>query len=111
MTKANIVNAIAKETGIDRATVSASVEGFMNQVMEAMSEGDNVYLRGFGSFIVKKRAEKTARHIKNNTTIVIPARFVPVFKPSSYFTYSIQTHLGKMGEIGKTGAIEEIERK
>ncbi|MDR0833190.1 MAG: integration host factor subunit beta [Candidatus Symbiothrix sp.] len=98
MTKANIVNAIAKETGIDRATVLASVEGFMNQVMEAMNEGENVYLRGFGSFIVKKRAEKAARHIKNNTTIIIPERHVPTFKPSSYFTENMKARLGKKGK-------------
>ncbi|MDR0799483.1 MAG: HU family DNA-binding protein, partial [Dysgonamonadaceae bacterium] len=61
MTKADIVSAISKSTGIDRASVLASVEGFMNEVMKAMNSGENVYLRGFGSFVVKKRAAKAAR--------------------------------------------------
>ncbi|GHT49384.1 integration host factor subunit beta [Bacteroidia bacterium] len=98
MTKANIVNAIAKETGIDRATVLASVEGFMNQVMLAMNNGDNVFLRGFGSFVVKKRAAKAARHIKNNTTIMVPERHVPTFKPSAYFTDNMKAKLDKKGK-------------
>lgn len=98
MTKAKIVNAIAKDTGIDRATVLASVEGFMNRVMETMNGGENVYLRGFGSFVVKKRAAKAARHIKNNTTIMIPERHVPTFKPSAYFTGNMQSKLGKQGK-------------
>ncbi|MDR1683337.1 MAG: integration host factor subunit beta [Candidatus Symbiothrix sp.] len=95
MTKAEIVNAIAKSTGIDRASVLAAVEGFMDEVMGAMNKGDNVYLRGFGSFVVKKRAAKAARHIKNETTILIPERFVPTFKPSQYFAENLRKSLSK----------------
>ncbi|MCL1937707.1 MAG: HU family DNA-binding protein [Candidatus Azobacteroides sp.] len=93
MTKADIVNAIAKSTGIDRVSVLASVEGFMDEVMKSMNNGENVYLRGFGSFVVKKRAAKAARHIKNETTIIIPERFVPTFKPSQYFCEKLRNSL------------------
>jgi DNA-binding protein HU-beta len=93
MTKADIVNAISRSTGIDRASVLASVEGFMDEVMSAMNSGENVYLRGFGSFVVKKRAAKAARHIKNETTILIPERYVPTFKPSQYFAENLRNNL------------------
>jgi DNA-binding protein HU-beta len=93
MTKADIVSAISKNTGIDRASVLASVEGFMDQVMKSMNNGENVYLRGFGSFVVKKRASKAARHIKNETTIIIPERYVPTFKPSQYFCENLRNSL------------------
>jgi DNA-binding protein HU-beta len=95
MTKADIVSAISKNTGVSRANVLAVVEGFMDEVMKAMNSGENVYLRGFGSFVVKKRAAKAARHIKNETTIIIPERFVPTFKPSQYFSENLRTSLGK----------------
>jgi DNA-binding protein HU-beta len=93
MTKADIVSAISKSTGIDKASVLASVEGFMNEVMKSMNNGENVYLRGFGSFVVKKRAAKAARHIKNETTIIIPERYVPTFKPSQYFSEKLRNSL------------------
>jgi DNA-binding protein HU-beta len=93
MTKADIVSAISKSTGIDRTSVLASVEGFMSEVMKSMNSGENVYLRGFGSFVVKKRAAKAARHIKNETTIIIPERYVPTFKPSQYFAENLRKSL------------------
>jgi DNA-binding protein HU-beta len=93
MTKADIVSAISKSTGIDRTSVLASVEGFMAEVMNSMNSGENVYLRGFGSFVVKKRAAKAARHIKNETTIIIPERYVPTFKPSQYFAENLRKSL------------------
>ncbi|MDR1631576.1 MAG: integration host factor subunit beta [Dysgonamonadaceae bacterium] len=93
MTKADIVNAIARNTGIEKANVLAVVEGFMEEIMDSMNSGKNVYLRGFGSFVVKKRAAKAARHIKNETTIIIPERFVPTFKPSQYFSEKLRTSL------------------
>jgi DNA-binding protein HU-beta len=95
MTKADIVSAIAKSSGISRANVLAVVEGFMDEVMKSMNGGKNVYLRGFGSFVVKKRAAKAARHIKNETTIIIPERYVPTFKPSSYFSEKLKVSLSK----------------
>jgi len=85
MTKADIVNEIAKETGIDKLTVLKTVEAFMDNVKDSLSKGDNVYLRGFGSFIVKKRAQKTARNISKNTTIIIPSHNIPSFKPAKTF--------------------------
>ena len=77
MTKADIVNEIAKNTGVDKASVLATVESFMEVVKDSLANKENVYLRGFGSFIVKKRAEKTARNISKNTTIIIPAHNIP----------------------------------
>jgi DNA-binding protein HU-beta len=85
MTKADIVNEIAKTTGIDKVTVLTTVEAFMETVKESLSKNDNVYLRGFGSFIIKQRAEKTARNISKNTTIIIPAHNIPSFKPAKTF--------------------------
>jgi len=72
MTKADIVNEITKKTGIDKQTVLTTVEAFMDAVKDSLSNDENVYLRGFGSFVVKKRAQKTARNISKNTTIIIP---------------------------------------
>lgn len=85
MTKAEVVNEIAKNTGVDKATSLKIVESFMEIVKDSLSSGKNVYLRGFGSFIIKKRAEKTARNISKNTTIIIPAHVIPAFKPSRSF--------------------------
>jgi DNA-binding protein HU-beta len=90
MTKADIVNEIAKSTGIDKVTVLTTVESFMEVVKESLSKDDNVYLRGFGSFIVKKRAEKTARNISKNTTIIIPEHNIPAFKPAKTFVAQIK---------------------
>ena len=85
MTKAEIVNEIANKTGVDKAAVQVVVEKFMDSVKDSLAEGENVYLRGFGSFIVKERAEKTARNISKKTTIVIPAHKIPAFKPCKTF--------------------------
>lgn len=85
MTKAEIVSEIAKTTGIDKVAVLSVVEQFMTVVKDSLTHGENVYLRGFGSFIVKKRAKKTARNISKNTTLVIPAHNIPVFKPANSF--------------------------
>jgi len=90
MTKADIVNEIASKTGIEKATVLDTLEAYMNVVKESLSKGENVYLRGFGSFIVKKRAQKTARNISKNTTIIIPEHNIPVFKPAKTFTVAVK---------------------
>ena len=91
MTKAEIVNEISKKTGIDKTTVLTTVEAFMESVKESLiQKEDNVYLRGFGSFIVKKRAQKTARNISKNTTIIIPEHNIPAFKPAKTFTLSVK---------------------
>jgi len=86
MTKADVVNEIAKNTGIDKTTILQTIESFMEVVKGSLSKNQNVYLRGFGSFIVKQRAQKTARNISKNTTIIIPAHSIPSFKPSKSFT-------------------------
>ena len=85
MTKADIVTEISNKTGIDRNDVLAIVGGFMGTVKNAMENGENVYLRGFGSFIVKKRAEKLGRNILAKTSVVIPAHYIPAFKPAKEF--------------------------
>ncbi|MDR0890992.1 MAG: integration host factor subunit beta [Mediterranea sp.] len=90
MTKADIVNDIAKKTGIDKQTVLTTVEAFMDSVKESLSNEQNVYLRGFGSFVVKKRAQKTARNISKNTTIIIPEHNIPAFKPAKTFTLDVK---------------------
>lgn len=90
MTKADIVNEISRKTGIDKNTVLATVEAFMSSVKESLSNNQNVYLRGFGSFVVKKRAQKTARNITKNTTIIIPEHNIPSFKPAKTFNISVK---------------------
>ncbi len=90
MTKADIVSEIAKTTGVEKVQVQTIVEAFMDSVKGSMAEGNNVYLRGFGSFIVKKRAQKVARNISKSTTITIPEHNVPAFKPSKSFSVMIK---------------------
>ena len=90
MTKADIVNEISKSTGVEKMTVLKTVESFMDVVKASLASGNNVYLRGFGSFIVKKRAEKTARNISKNTTIIIPEHYIPSFKPAKTFVSEVK---------------------
>ena len=90
MTKAEIVAEIANKTGIEKVAVQAVVESFMETVKGTMADGENVYLRGFGSFIVKRRAEKTGRNISKNTTIIIPAHNIPAFKPAKTFVNEVK---------------------
>ena len=85
MTKADIVSEIAKSTGVEKVQVQAIVEAFMDSIKTSLTNKNNVYLRGFGSFIVKKRAKKVARNISKNTTLIVPAHDVPAFKPSKEF--------------------------
>ena len=85
MTKAEIVREVSKSTGIEATTVMAVVEGFMEAVKGSLAKGENVYLRGFGTFAVQTRAQKTARNIAKNTTVVIPEHKVPAFKPCEDF--------------------------
>ena len=90
MTKAEIVNEIANNTGVDKVTVLRVVESFMDEVRNSLSSNENVYLRGFGSFVVKQRAEKVARNISRNTTITIPAHSIPSFKPAKTFVEAVK---------------------
>ena len=91
MTKAEIVSNISDKSGIEKADVLATVEAFMEEVKNSLEKGDNVYLRGFGSFIIKTRAEKTGRNISKNTTIKIPAHNIPSFKPAKVFVEGVKS--------------------
>ena len=90
MTKADIVNEISKSTGIDKASVLETVERFMDIVKDSLANDENVYLRGFGSFIIKTRSQKTARNISQNTTIIIPEHKLPAFKPAKVFMEQVK---------------------
>lgn len=90
MTKAEIVASISEKIGIEKIDVLAVVEAFMKEVKDSLGKDENVYLRGFGSFIVKERAEKTGRNISKNTTIIIPAHNIPAFKPSKVFIEQVK---------------------
>lgn len=91
MTKADIVSKISEKSGLEKSDVQATVEALMEEVKKSLEAGDNVYLRGFGSFIIKTRAEKTGRNISKNTTIKIPAHNIPAFKPSKTFVEGVKT--------------------
>ncbi len=93
MTKAEIVTQIASKTGIEKIAVQATVEAFMEAVKGSLAAGENVYLRGFGSFIIKKRAEKTGRNISKNTTLIIPAHHIPAFKPAKTFVNKVKANV------------------
>ncbi len=95
MTKAEIVNEISNRTGYEKNSVQTIVEAFMESVKKSMISGENVYLRSFGSFVVKQRAEKTARNISKNTTITIPAHNIPSFKPCKEFVDSVKNNSKK----------------
>jgi DNA-binding protein HU-beta len=90
MTKADIINNITAQTGLPKKDVSVAVEAFMEELRQSLINKENVYLRGFGSFIVKHRAQKTARNISKNTTIVIEAHDMPAFKPAKSFVEKMQ---------------------
>lgn len=91
MTKADIVAEIAEKTGLEKVDVQTTVEAFMKEVKESLEGGENVYLRGFGSFIIKERAKKTGRNISKNTTIIIPAHNIPSFKPAKVFVDGVKS--------------------
>ena len=93
MTKADIVNEISEKTGVEKMTVQATVEAFMKTIRNSMVDGKNVYLRGFGTFVVKRRAEKIGRNISKNTTVVIPAHFIPAFKPAKTFSERVKKNV------------------
>ena len=89
MTKAEIVSKISDQTGIEKPIVQKTVEALMETIKDSMAKGENIYLRGFGSFVVKKRADKTARNISKNTTVIVPAHHIPSFKPAEIFVSKI----------------------
>ena len=91
MTKADVIAQISEQTGIDKADVSTTVEAFFSVVKNNMANGENIYVRGFGSFVNKKRAKKVARNISKNTAIIIDEHYVPSFKPSKVFVEKIKS--------------------
>lgn len=90
MTKAEIVTEVSGKTGIEKVTVQHAIETFMDVVKDSMVNGENIYLRGFGSFILKKRAKKTGRNISKNTSIEIPEHNIPAFKPAKSFITEVK---------------------
>ena len=90
MTKAEIVSEIAAKTGLEKQVVLTVVESMMDTIKTSMINGNEVFLRGFGNFIIKRRAEKTARNISKNTTIIIPAHNIPAFKPAKEFIEKVK---------------------
>jgi DNA-binding protein HU-beta len=96
MTKADIISEISTKTGIEKVDVQETVEAFFKVIKSSMISGENVYVRGFGSFVVKKRAQKTARNISKNTAIIIPEHFVPSFKPAKVFVDKVKNNSKKL---------------
>jgi DNA-binding protein HU-beta len=96
MTKADIISEISTKTGIEKVDVQETVEAFFKVIKTSMISGENVYVRGFGSFVVKKRAQKTARNISKNTAIIIPEHFVPSFKPAKVFVEKVKNNTKKI---------------
>ena len=95
MTKQELVRKISHETGIGQLTALASVEALVNVIKDTMASGENVYLRGFGTFNLKKRATKTARNITKKETIIVPEHYIPAFKPCPEF----QTMVAEVKEV------------
>lgn len=91
MRKADLVATIAEKTGVPKVDVLVSLEGFFSEVKASLIDGENVYIRGFGSFVLKKRARKVGRHIKNNKSIVIPEHCIPSFKPAKVFLETVKS--------------------
>lgn len=93
MRKADLVAMISEKTGVPKVDVLVSLESFFNEVKNTLADGENVYIRGFGSFIIKKRAKKIGRHIKKNVAIEIPEHYIPAFKPSKVFVEQVKDNV------------------
>lgn len=102
MRKADLVAAISEKTGVPKVDVLVSLETFFKEVKDSLAEGENVYIRGFGSFIIKKRAKKIGRHIKNNVAIEIPEHFIPAFKPAKIFVEQVKDNVNSLPEDGNS---------
>ena len=93
MRKADLVAAIDAKTGVQKVDVLVTLESFFKEVKGSLADGENVYIRGFGSFVIKKRAQKVGRHIKENKAIVIPEHFIPAFKPAKVFVEQVKENV------------------
>jgi len=98
MRKADLVASISEKTGVPKVDVLVSLEMFFKEVKGSLSAGENVYIRGFGSFVIKKRAKKIGRHIKKNVAIEIPEHYIPAFKPAKVFVEQVKENVDKMPE-------------
>lgn len=96
MRKADLVTAISEKTGIAKVDVLVTLESFFKEVKDTLTSGQNVYIRGFGSFVVKKRAKKIGRHIKKNVAIEIPEHFIPSFKPAKVFVEQVKGNVNSL---------------
>ncbi len=96
MRKADLVTAISEKTGVPKVDVLVTLETFFKEVKTSLSEGENVYIRGFGSFVIKKRAKKIGRHIKKNVAIEIPEHYIPAFKPAKVFVDQVKSNVNSL---------------
>ncbi len=101
MRKADLVTAISEKTGVPKVDVLVTLETFFKEVKNTLSEGENVYIRGFGSFVIKKRAKKIGRHIKKNVAIEIPEHYIPSFKPAKIFVEQVKENVNSLPEEEK----------
>ena len=98
MRKADLVTAISEKTGVPKVDVLVTLETFFKEVKTTLSDGENVYIRGFGSFVIKKRAKKIGRHIKRNVAIEIPEHYIPSFKPAKIFIDQVKDNVHELPE-------------
>ncbi len=98
MRKADLVNAISEKTGIAKVDVLVSLEALFKEIKTTLQSGENVYIRGFGSFVIKRRAKKVGRHIKKGAAIVIPEHYIPSFKPAKVFTDQVKKNVHSLPE-------------
>lgn len=96
MRKVDLVNTIAEKTGVPKVDVLVSLETFFKEVKSSLSSGENVYIRGFGSFVIKRRAKKIGRHIKKNVAIEIPEHYIPSFKPAKVFADQVKDNVSEL---------------
>ena len=99
MRKADLVNSISEKTGVPKVDVLVTLEMFFKEVKGSLSSGENVYIRGFGSYIIKKRAKKIGRHIKQNVAIEIPEHYIPAFKPAKIFVEQVKDNVNSLPEL------------
>lgn len=98
MRKADLVTAISEKTGVPKVDVLVTLETFFKEVKNTLADGENVYIRGFGSFVIKKRAKKIGRHIKKNVAIEIPEHYIPSFKPAKVFVEQVKSNVNSLPE-------------
>ena len=101
MRKADLVSIISEKTGVAKVDVLVSLETFFSEVKDTLGSGENVYVRGFGSFVIKKRAKKIGRHIKKNEAIEIPEHYIPAFKPAKIFIDQVKDNVNALPKDAK----------